>query len=176
VSAATAGTVPASGVAARMHRAAVLKERVYVAFTTLAVVVTLRAHGAEPAAGAALGTLAVTVAATTCAVYAADLLSHMVVHGHLPSGGEHRGVLASSLGAGAVALPSVACLGLAALGWYDAATGLLAAVVVTSVTLAAIGVAAALRLDLSRGRRLAVLGAELLVSLLVLALGLLAHR
>lgn len=162
--------------ATRAHRAAALKERIYVAFTTLAVVVTLRAHGGEAGAGAALGTLAVAVAATTCAVYAADLLSHMVVHGDLPAGAQLGRMVASSLGAASVALPALACLAIAALRGFAVGTGLLAAVVVTTGTLATIGVLAAVRLDLPRGRRVAVLAAELVLSLLVLALGLLAHR
>lgn len=56
-------------------RRAALKERICLAFTALTVIIALRAHDQDPSAGVALGTLAIAVAATTCAVYVADLLS-----------------------------------------------------------------------------------------------------
>ena len=91
----------------RMHRASALKERIYVAFTTLAVIIALRAHDHHPTAGLALGTLAITVTATICAVYVAGLLSHMVIHEQLPTSGEHRRMIVDTFGAGTVAVPPV---------------------------------------------------------------------
>lgn len=166
----------ASDTDVRTHRAAALKEHIYVAFTALAVIITLRVHDAHPSTTGAFSTLVVAVAATVCAVYLADLLSHMVVHAHLPARHEHRRMVASTLGAGAVAMPPLGCIALAGTGIYGTSTGLLAAMVVTIATLTAIGVLAVRRLDLPRGHRGAVLGAEALVGVVVLALGLLAHR
>ena len=160
----------------RTHRAAALKERIYVAFTTLAVVLALRTHEEPPTSAGALGVLTIAVAATVCAVYVADLLSHMVVHAHLPAAAEHRRIVADTLGAGAVALPSVACLALAAGGVVSTSTGLLAAMVVTVVTLAAVGLLAVRRLAVPRRLRVVILLAEALLGVVVLALGLLAHR
>lgn len=160
----------------RMHRASALKERIYVAFTTLAVIIALRAHDHHPTAGIALGTLAITVTATICAVYVAGLLSHMVIHEQLPTSGEHRRMIADTFGAGTVAVPPVICLIPAHFGLYDTATGLVAAMLVTTCTLAAVGILAVRRLSVPRGQRLAILTAHCLLALAVIALELLSHR
>jgi hypothetical protein len=160
----------------RAYRASALKERIYVAFTALAVIIALRAHDQHPSASIALGTLAITVVATICAVYVADLLSHMIIHAHLPTSAEHGRMVAGTLGAGAVALPPLACLALGAIGVYDAATGLLSAMLVTIATLMAVGLIAARRLSVPRAQRVAVLAAESFLALAVIALELLSHR
>ncbi|WP_161594055.1 hypothetical protein [Microbacterium sp. RG1] len=159
----------------RVRRAASLKERIYVAFTALAVIIALRAHDEHPDAALALGTLAITVAATVCAVYVADLLSHMVVHSRVPGRSEHRHMVASTLGAATVALPSLACIGLAALGLYEASTGLLAAMLITTATLVAIGLLAVRRLAVPRMQRIAILAGEAVLAIGVIALELLSH-
>lgn len=161
---------------ARVRRAAALKERIYVAFTVLAVVITLRAHGGHPSAGDALGTLGVTVAATICAVYLADLLSYMVIRTHLPSAAEHRHMVAGTLGAGAVAVAPAICLALALAGVYATTVGLLAAMLVTVATLVAVGLLAVRRLSVPRAQRIAVLAAASTLALVVVALELLSHR
>ncbi len=166
----------ASDTDVRTHRAGALRERIYVAFTTLAVIITLRVHDADPSTGGALSTLAVTVASTVCAVYLADLLSHMVVHAHLPARPEHRRTVASTLGAGAVAMPPLGCIALAGTGVYSTSTGLLAAMVLTIATLTIIGVIAVHNLDLPQGHRIVILAAEALIGVVALTLGLLAHR
>ncbi|WP_269305861.1 hypothetical protein [Aeromicrobium sp. HA] len=164
-----------SEAATRARQAAALKERIYVVFTVLAVVIALRAHGQHPTAGVAIGTLALAVMATICAVYVADLLSHMVIHAHLPSASEHRHMLVGTLGAGAVAIPSLVCLALAGVGLYDIATGLLAAMLVTMATLVAVGLLAVRRLSMSRAQRIVILFAESALVLVVIALELLSH-
>lgn len=165
-----------SEAATRTHRASALKERIYVSFTALAVIIALRAHEQHPTASVALGTLAITVAATICAVYVADLLSHMVIHARLPPAAEHRHMLAGTLGAGAVAIPPMACLTLAWVGLYDTLTGLLAAMLVTIATLGAVGLLAVRRLSVPRAQRIAVLAAESVLAVAVIALELLSHR
>jgi len=159
----------------RSHRAAALKERVYIVFTVLAVIIALRAHGDHPSAMAALGTLAITVVATTVAVYVADLISSMVVHERLPHHNEHRRILAGTLGASVVALPPVACIALAVTGAYSASVGLLAAMLVTLITLIGIGIVAVHNLHLRRSHKVIVLTAETVLALGVIALELWSH-
>jgi hypothetical protein len=160
----------------RARRASALKERIYVTFTALAVILTLRVHDAHPTTSAALRTLAVAVTSTVCAVYIADLLSHMVVHARVPGRPEHNRIVASTLGAGAAALPPLACIALSGTGVYGTSTGLLAATSITVVTLMAIGVMAVRELDVPRHHRIVILAGETLMAVVVLALGLLAHR
>jgi hypothetical protein len=69
-----------------------LKERIYVTFTALAVLLLLRSHG-ETGAVEALVTLVVAVLATLLAVFIADILAHTTVHERLPSTTEVRHVL-----------------------------------------------------------------------------------
>ncbi|GAA2588770.1 hypothetical protein [Microbacterium binotii] len=159
----------------RVRRAASLKERIYVAFTALAVIIALRAHDAHPDAGLALGTLAITVAATVSAVYVADLLSHMVVHSRVPARAEHRHMVVGTLGAATVALPPLLCIGLSALGLYDASTGLLVAMLITTATLVAIGLLAVRRLAVPRLQRTVILAGEAVLAIAVIALELLSH-
>lgn len=165
-----------SEAATRTRRASALKERIYVAFTALAVIIALRAHDQHPTASLALGTLATTVVATICAVYVADLLSHMVIHARLPATSEHRHMITGTLGAGAVAIPPLVCLALACVGLYDTATGLFAAMLVTIATLVAVGLLAVRRLSVPRAQRIAVLAAESVLAVAVIALELLSHR
>lgn len=159
----------------RNHGAAALKERVYVAFTALAVIIALRAHDVHPSASAALGTLAITVVATIVAVYVADLISSMVVHERLPRRDEHRRILAGTLGAGVVALPPLACIALAVAGAYSISGGLLAAMLVTLITLIGIGIVAVHNLHLRRSHKVIVLTAETVLALGVIALELWSH-
>lgn len=169
-------TTPDGDPAVRAQRASALKERIYVAFTALAVIIALRAHDLHPSASLALVTLGITVAATTCAVYLADLLSHMVIHARLPASLEHRHLIASTIGASTVAAPALASIALAWVGVYDTSTGLLIAMLTTVATLAAVGLLAVRRLSVPFPQRLAVLVGESVLALVVVALGLLAHR
>lgn len=171
-----AGLDPEDAAATRARQASALKERIYVAFTALAVIIALRSHDEHPTANTALGTLAITVVATVCAVYVADLLSHMIIHAHLPAPTEHRHMIAGTLGAGAVAIPPLVFLALSAAGVYDAASGLLAATLVTIATLTGVGLLAARRLSVPRAQRIAILAAESVLALAVVALELLSHR
>ena len=84
-------------------------------------------------------------------------------------------MVASTLGAATVALPPIACIGLAALALYDASTGLLAAMLVTTATLVAIGLLAVRRLDVPRLQRIVILVGEAVLAIAVIALELLSH-
>lgn len=159
----------------RNHRAAALKERVYIAFTVLAVIIAMRTHDVHPSAIAALETIAIAVVATIVAVYVADLISSMVVHERLPRRDEHRRILAGTLGAGVVALPPLACIALAVAGAYSVSGGLLAAMLVTLITLIGIGIVAVRNLRLRRSHKVIVLTAETVLALGVVALELWSH-
>src|SRR3954464_13732562 len=78
-------------------RAEALKERVYLTFTALAVVLALRAH-AQSVAEAAL-TLLIAVLGTLLGVFLADRVAHIAVHAVLPTGPQLRHMLRISLGA-----------------------------------------------------------------------------
>ncbi len=160
----------------RSHRASALKERIYVTFTILAVLIALRTHDDHPSATAAIGTLVVAVAATVVAVYIADLLSHMIIHSRLPELAEHRRIILSTLGASTVALPPLACLAPAAFGLYEVGIGLSAGTAISVATVAAIGFLAVRKLALPRRQRFVILAAELVLVILVIALELLSHR
>lgn len=160
---------------ARERRADRLKERIYLTFTALAVVLALGGH-TSATAEQALTTLAITVAGTLLAVLVADLVSHLVAHERLPTLDELRHALASSVGTvGAVLLPFV-FLGLATLGVWDTGRALRGSAVALIVSLVAVGYAAVRRVRLPIWQRLVVLGAEAVLGLGVIGLELLAHR
>ena len=90
------------------ERAEHLKERIYVTFTALAVVIALGSHAEGTTPRSVAGTLFVTVLGTLVAVFTADFVSHLVVHALLPTRAEFRHMLRVSLGAfSAVILPLV---------------------------------------------------------------------
>jgi hypothetical protein len=153
-------------------RAEALKERVYLTFTALAVVLALRAH-TESVAEAAL-TLLIAVLGTLLAVFLADVVSHIAVHAVLPTRHQLTHMLRISLGAiGAVVLPFV-FLAIAARGW-ELDKALRASGIALVASLIVIAYVAVRRVRLPLWQRLLVLVAEFALGLLVLALELLAH-
>ncbi|MBN9139266.1 MAG: hypothetical protein J0H23_00405 [Micrococcales bacterium] len=161
------------GLASREERAAHLKERIYVAFAALAVVLGLQRHHAE--AGEAMLTLAVTILGLLLAVFTADVVAHIVVHERMMSPREFRVALRTSFGAvGSLAAPFV-FLGLAALGVWSTDAALLASSIALVGALVVIGWAAVRRLRLNWWQRLVALGAEALLGIVVVSLQLLAH-
>lgn len=152
-----------------------LRERIYVTFASLAVVLTLGVHAEDLGAGAAALSLAVSAAGTVVAAYAADLISHVVVHGAFPDRSEGRSMRSASLGAFTViALPLLA-VGLAALGVWSVQTALAigAALLVATLCLVTwLGVRRAERL--STAQKVAALVGLTLLGLIVVGLKLLA--
>ena len=160
--------------AGRERRAAVLNERIYLTFASLAVVLALVGHG-DPTVQEALATLGITLAGTVLAVFTADVVSHVVVHEGLPTSGELRHIVGTLVGAlGGVALPFV-FLGLAALGAWTTERALHASAVALVVALVVIGWLAVRRARITWWQRLLVLGAEAVLGLAVVGLQLLAH-
>ncbi|SER94181.1 hypothetical protein [Actinokineospora terrae] len=155
------------------ERAARLKERVYLTFTALAVVLALRSHGGE--AGEAAAVLLITVTGTLLAVLVADIVSHLAVHAVLPDRAEFGRMVRVTAGAlGAVTLPFV-FLGLAAAGVWRVEAALKGSTIALVSALAAIGYLAVRRVRLPAWQRLIVLGAELALGAAVVGLELPAH-
>ena len=152
-----------------------LKERIYVTFAALAVVLTLRGHAAETDATSALLTVVITVAGTLLAVFVADLVSHVLAHETLPTRAELTVMARVTFGAaGAVAVP-VVFLALGALGVWTLSTSLTASTIALIVALVIIARAAVRRLKLSRLWKWVFLLAEAALGLAVIGLELLAH-
>lgn len=158
------------------HRAEALKERVYVTFTSLAVVLAMQSHSGEQlSAGEAASTLSITVVGTLLAVFVADIVSHLAVHATVPTGAEFRRMASVSFGAfGAVVLPLV-FIAFAALDTWSIDAALRASTIALTVTLIAIGFLAVRRVKMEWWQRLIALGAEFAVGAAVVALELLAH-
>jgi len=165
----TKDTLPAD------ERAAKLKERVYITFTSLAVVLALQAHVHGLTAGRAATTLLIAVVGTLLAVLVADFVSHLAAHQALPTAAELRHMIAVSVGAlGVVVLPLV-FLALAGAGRWSVAGALQASRVALIVSLVVIGYLAVRRVPMPVWQRLIVLGAEAVLGLAVVALEVLAH-
>lgn len=161
--------------ALKQQRAAALKERVYLAFTALAVILALRAHGDSITTSRALLTLTVAITGTALAVWLADLLSHITIHTALPDRFELRSMTATAFGALNVTALPIAPLLLAATGLWATTTALLVATLALVTTLTAIGYLAIRALPLAGSRRFFLLLAEVAAALVVIALELLAH-
>lgn len=157
------------------ERAEHLKERIYVTFTALAVVVTLRSEPGHVSGGTATSTLFITVLGTLLAVLTADLVSHLVVHAALPTAAEFRQMVGVSLGALSAVVVPLVLVGLAGLGVWSVAAALNASMVALLLALTAVGYLAARRIRLPWWQRLLVLLAEAALGVAVLALELLAH-
>jgi hypothetical protein len=157
------------------YRADQLKERIYVTFTSLAVVLALRTHLEGVTAGQAALTLFVTVVATLLAVFVADFTSHLSVHGVMPTRVEFGHMLGTSLGAiGVVVVPLLLLLA-AGLGWIALHAALTAIVVILIVTLALVGYLAVRRARMPVRLKVLVLLVEVALGFAVVGLELIAH-
>lgn len=156
-------------------RAERLKERIYVTFTGLAVVVALRSHGNELTAAAAAVTLIITVAGTLLAALVADLMSHLAIRAAVPTGAQLRHMVGLSLGSITVIGVPLAFLLAASLGIWTTATALRASSFALVATLVLVSYLAVRRVKLPGWARLVILFGEFFLGLLVLILELLAH-
>lgn len=159
-----------------VHRAASLKERVYISFTSLAVVLALRGHADETTPAAAAVTLSIVVIGSLLGIFVADLLSHLTVHAQLPSGQELHHMIAVSTEALSVLVTPLLLLTAAGLGLWSTAVALQWATAVLVVTLLVVGYLAIRRLDLSIRHKALIMFAEVVLSLVVIGLELLAHN
>ncbi len=150
-----------------------LRERVYITFTALAVVLALRSHEDVEARAGLL--LVITVTGTLLAAFVADVISHIAVHAALPDRREFQRMLRVSTGAlGGLVVP-LTFVGFAAADVWSMDRALRAATVALVVALAAIGYLAVRRVRLPVWQKLVVLLAECVLGAAVVGLELLAH-
>lgn len=161
-------------ISSRETRAAHLKERIYVTFAALAVVVSLLSHG-HVTALEAMGTLGVTVLGTLSAVFTADVISHLLVHERMLTRAEvgHAATVSASA-LGAIVLPMLFLLA-AQFGAWEPEHALRASMAALLLALIGFGWIAARRIKLPWWQRGLVLGAEAVLGLLVIGLQTLAH-
>ncbi|WP_019135386.1 hypothetical protein [Cellulomonas massiliensis] len=157
------------------ERADRLKERLYVTFAALGVVLALRSHGAGVPAREAATTLTITIGGALLAVLLADVVSHLAAHGSLPTVREARHMVAVSAGAAGVLVLPLVFLGLAARGVWDVGGALRASTIVLLVSLAVIVGFAVRRIALPVWQRVLLLAGIVAVGAGVVALELLAH-
>jgi hypothetical protein len=156
------------------ERADLLKERIYLTFTALAVVIVIDSHG-HVTAGDAMRTLAFTTAGTLLAVTVADVVAHLAAHARVLTGKELRHALTVALDAiGAVTLPFI-FLVLALLDVWSVHSALIASKSALVAALVAIGWAAVRRVRLPWWQKLIALGGEAALGLAVIGLEILAH-
>jgi len=157
------------------QRAEVLKERIYITFTSLAVVLAMGSHAEELSAGSAVRTLLIAVVGTLLAVFVADFIAHIAVHTTTPDRAELRHMVAVSTRALGVIVVPLLFLGLAALGRWQVTTALRASIIALTISLVAIGYLAVRRVRLPLRQRLIVLFAEFGLGVVVVLLEVLAH-
>ena len=117
------------------QRSEVLKERVYVTFTALAVIIAYERDAEHASVKGAALTLSLTVLGTLLAVFVADVIAPMVRHGALPSRPQLAHLLYVSLGSLAVLVVPLAILGLSATDVVDLSSALRAIAVALVVSL-----------------------------------------
>ncbi|MFE6967984.1 hypothetical protein [Isoptericola sp. NPDC057653] len=157
------------------QRADRLKERVYVTFAALAVVLALRGHVEGLEAGRAALTLVITVGGTLLAVFLADFVSHVVVHGALPTRAERRHMLGVVSSAGGVVVLPLVFLWLAGRGAWTVAGALTASTVALIVSLGLVGYVAVRVVALPWWQKWLLLLTEVALGLAVVGLEVLAH-
>jgi len=157
------------------ERSAYLKERVYVTFTALAVVIALRSHAEHLEAGDAALTLAVTILGVLLASFVAEIVAHVITHDAFPERGRlARAARTSYTAFGAVTVPLV-LLGLAALDVVGVDVALKAGQTVLVVTLGVVVVSPLRRLPLPGWKKAALVVAMAGVGVLAVLLEVLAH-
>lgn len=156
----------------RRIRAERLKERIYLTFAALAVVLALNLH--ESQAVKALLTVIVTVVGATLALFVADLLSHLVVHERMVHPGELRHAAATSFGAATIVVLPVVFLLLAVFDVWSTDAALTASAYALIASLVVIGLAATRKVPMTWWQRLLALGAEAVLGLIVIGLQVLA--
>ncbi|MFP3713450.1 hypothetical protein [Puerhibacterium sp. TATVAM-FAB25] len=152
-----------------------LRERVYVTFTALAVLLALGAHGEDLGAGPAAASLVITTVGTVLAAAVAELLAHVAVHAELPGRSVLRRTAWVSLGASTTAVLPLLLLGAAALGWWEVGTALVAGSVALVMTLVLIGWLGVRRTRLPWWQKVLALAVLAALGTLVLVLKMLAH-
>lgn len=152
-----------------------LRERVYVGFTVLAVLLALSAHAHETDHVVAALTLFITVAGVLLAGLGADLIAHTVAHSAVPGRAE-IGQMARVAGGGliSVVVPLV-LIGLSGLGVIRLNVALTISQIVILVTFGVIAVIALYRVHLPLWQRAVLVAALVAVGVFAVVLELVAH-
>lgn len=152
-----------------------LKERIYVSFTGLAIVLVLYNAPGHHDAPHAFFVLLLGLLGVTTAAFTSDVIAHLAVHRHFPHGRELQVLGRVSLSALSTA---VIPLILIALAWgeiIDLSTALIISAYLYIGLLGLIGWAAVRRAHLSVGQKLGVATILVILALIVLAIQTLAH-
>ncbi|GAB3606714.1 hypothetical protein GCM10027413_21230 [Conyzicola nivalis] len=152
-----------------------LKERIYVSFIGLAVLLALSVHGEETEAFTAVTSLLIAAVGAGLAGLISEIVAHLAVKGSLPDATELRFLVRVSSGALATIVLPVVILLLAAAGVLSVPLALTVAVWIMAVTLGAIGYIAVFRASLAWWKKLAVFLGLVLFGLVVVGVQLLAH-
>ncbi|MGH1525644.1 hypothetical protein ACRAWC_16990 [Leifsonia sp. L25] len=152
-----------------------LRERIYVTFTALAILMALNAHGEHLDSPTVLWTLVISVVGVLLAGLASDLVSHMIVHNTLPTAREFRHLLGVASRALTVIVIPVLVLAAAMLGWMQARTAVVIAITALIASLAVIARIAVSRTGLASWKQLIVLVGIVALGVLVVFLEQLAH-
>ena len=151
-----------------------LRERIYVTFTALAILMAMNGHG-ELDSPTVLWTLVVSVVGVLLAGLASDLVSHMIVHSNLPSVREFRHMAAVSSRALGVLVVPVIAVALAVFDVIEDRTAMTIAIVALIVSLAVIARIAVARSGISGWRQFAALAVLVALGVLVVFLEALVH-
>ena len=152
-----------------------LKERIYVTLTGLAIVLVYANAVEHHTAVDALLSLVVGVVSITAAGYLSDVIAHLAVHQHFPTGADQLRLARVAAGALSTLITPVILLTLAVAEVMQLETSLRVVTIVYVVTLAAIGLGAVRRSTLPGWARLLVLAALVAFGALVVGLQVLAH-
>jgi hypothetical protein len=152
-----------------------LRERVYVTFASLAVILTLLAHVHGLSAGAAAASLAITAVGTVAAAWLAEFIGQLAAHGVFPDRAKIRAMTATSWGALLTIVTPLLALAAAWRGWLEVITALRIGVVALVVSLVLIAWLGVRRTRLPWPVRILALGGLTVLAVGVVALKLLAH-
>lgn len=152
-----------------------LRERIYVGFTALAVLLALSVHADDADAGQAALTLAVTVVGVAIAGLGADLIAHTVAHSAMPGPEEIWQMVRVAAGALlSIVLPLV-LIGLSALGLLRLGVALTISEYVLLVTFGVIALVALRRVEVRLWQRVLLVTVMMAIGLFAVVLELLAH-
>ena len=146
-----------------------LRERIYVTFTALAILLAMNGHGELDSPGV-LWTLVISVVGVLLAGLASDLVAHMIAHSELPSVTEFRHMVAVSSRALGVLVVPVIFVGLAVFDVIDDRTGLTVAIAALIVSLAVVARIAVARSGISGWRQFAALAVLVALGVVVVFL------
>jgi hypothetical protein len=152
-----------------------LKERVYVTFIGLAVLLALSPHASEAEPAEVVASLVIAAVGAGLAGLVSEVIAHLAVHGHLPDAGGMYQLLRVSSGSLATIVIPVIVLLLAVWDLVAVETALGIAVWVMALTLGAVGYVAVFRSRLVWWKKLAVFAGLAVLGLLAIGVQLLAH-